>query len=1163
MRLRLTGFFLAALIILSAAAERLHAQATANSAERLISSPLQIWELPSDQKNREHALRIEGRVSVYDPYWRIFWLENEGVGTYVLLAHEKAPPMRYGQWVRIEGSIIPNEGLNADRVRVTVLKDFIPVKAIPAEGRIMELEALNCRIISTRGYVDSQQLIDDDHLRLNMIIDDRPVVGWVKPLSTTKLPEWEGNFIRVTAMYAGRLDPSGTRSLIELWISGPDAIESEGPLASHPSFKLERTSIRNLHSLRPDTVVKITGNVIQHNAGNTMTVRDETGQVQVSTMQRTRVPLGTRVDVLGRVAPLGQVWTIRHALYRISQTQSPELDPGKQSIRSIDTLHHLSLSEAAEKRPVSIAGMVTWSYPEADHFFLQDQGAGIRVFFSPNILSSPSLQKYLRVEGVTTIIGDTISVELQSYTDLGSMGAPTAKMRNYDQVVSGIEDAQWIEMRGFLQRVVSDGESRWIHVTTPNGPFVGHLKSPINLDALPGSLIRMRGVCETRKDKQGKVNSVILRVPFLHDITVEENAPADPFQTRLYPVEDLHEVRAMQDMIRVRVEGVVQHAERGHVVYLKGKTEALTVLSGDTLPLQPGDRVEAVGILGNEGARILLREASLRKTGVEAAPLPQLVAESIANLQDADGLLVRVQGELRDKTDVYGETRLTLLSKGSYFEATAATPEAGAPELPDLGSKIELTGICVATYDDHRKARGFSLITRTPADIVVIEGPPFWTKKRVLIILSVLFAFCTLPFAWVYALRRRVRRQTEQIRRQMEKQAALESSLQQAEKLESLGLLAGGIAHDYNNLLTTIIANLSLAKHDEIAQSCVGENLSEALKSAYRAKELTQQLLTFSKGGAPLRAPTDLAVCVRQAADLILHDTRIRCHYQNQGELWSALVDRNQFAQVVHNLILNAKEAMSGVGEIRISLANEELGEANDYGIPSGQYVKMSLQDSGRGIDPVLLSRIFDPYFTTKEAGKGLGLATAYSIIKKHGGVIRVFSQPGAGALFEVLVPAAGKAPAPAAPRAAAAGAPVPEEAGTKSVRVLVMDDDESIRRVVSIILRRLKLEPALACDGTEAIQLFVDAKKQGKPFALLIFDLTVPGRMGGRETMEIIRGMDTQVPAIVSSGYSNDPVMAKFREHGFQACVQKPYEIEELVTKIREVMSSPTELKR
>jgi signal transduction histidine kinase/CheY-like chemotaxis protein len=768
------------------------------------------------------------------------------------------------------------------------------------------------------------------------------------------------------------------------------------------------------------------------------------------------------------------------------------------------------------------------------------------------MMDAPRLNQYLAVEGVTYNGGNAPAVDLKHYKDRGAMSTPPPKRVNYEQAITGKEDGQWVEMRGFYQNTVSQGQRRLINVTSPNGEFVADLQSPVTFETTPGSLINLHGVCETAVDETGHITRLTLRVPFLHGISIEEGAPADIYGLPLRPIKALEQLSTTQDMLRVRISGVVSYAVPGRYVYVQEDDSGLLVLSNETAPLAPGDSIEAVGILGREGARTLLREAEYRKRGTGTPPAPLLLDDPSHLSTTYDARLVRVRGTLIDVLRRPERTRLTLQSGNTLFEAVLDT-SPGTPALTGaaLSAGLELTGVYKGIFDDSGQLRGFQLQLRSPLDVVVIQKARFLTAERALIALALLGGFIVLSLAWIAALRRRVRQQTGQIRRQLEHQARLEAEVQRAARLESLGLLAGGIAHDFNNLLTIIMGNLGLAMLNDKVKAAAGDYLREIERGAIRAAALTQQLLTFAKGGDPLRSTVSLPDIVREAAEFVLHGTRARCDYTVGLGLWNANVDKDQITQAIQNLVLNAVQAMPDGGVIRVSLSNDEIVPGAKAGLAAGRYVRLVIADSGEGIRPEILPQIFDPYFSTKKAGSGLGLATVYSIVKRHQGHIEVDSTPGHGATFTLWLPAADTPPPePSAP------VPVEAVAPMRTARVLLMDDEESIRLLGAVLLQRMGLEVTTVAEGSAAMREFSDARDAGRPFDLVILDLTIPGGMGGLETMEAIRRMDARVPAIVSSGYSNDAVLADFRRFGFQAMVAKPYEIDQLVGAVKQVLA-------
>ena len=360
-----------------------------------------------------------------------------------------------------------------------------------------------------------------------------------------------------------------------------------------------------------------------------------------------------------------------------------------------------------------------------------------------------------------------------------------------------------------------------------------------------------------------------------------------------------------------------------------------------------------------------------------------------------------------------------------------------------------------------------------------------------------------------------------------------------AQRLESLAILAGGIAHDFNNLLTGILANLSLVQTDHPPPEEHDEMVREAEAAAHRAQSLTRQLLTFSKGGAPAKAVLDLAPVVREAASFAVRGAAGALDLDLSEGLWPVEADAGQVDQVVHNLVLNALEALPG-GTVQVSLGNEVVEEGGPPVRP-GAYVRLRVTDRGPGIPAELQPKIFDPFYSTKQRGSGLGLAVSHSIVTRHGGAMEVRSKPGEGTTFEVFFPACpGRTPRRVMPRSGSCV--VAAAAAVARGRVMVMDDEETIRRVAERVLSGMGCDVVAVADGAEAVALHAAAREAGRPFDLVVLDLTVPGAMGGVEALARMRQLDPEVRAVVSSGYSDAATLTDHRSHGFVAVMPKPW---------------------
>ncbi|MDY6790228.1 MAG: ATP-binding protein [Thermodesulfobacteriota bacterium] len=381
-----------------------------------------------------------------------------------------------------------------------------------------------------------------------------------------------------------------------------------------------------------------------------------------------------------------------------------------------------------------------------------------------------------------------------------------------------------------------------------------------------------------------------------------------------------------------------------------------------------------------------------------------------------------------------------------------------------------------------------------------------------------------------------------------------EDELQKIRHLESIAALSGGIAHDYNNLLTVIIGNISLIQSYIEPDDMISGLLDEALEASMTAKSLTQKLITFARGGAPNMETASIAPVIKSATEFTLSGSNIKCEFSIPDDLWLVRIDKTQISHVIHNLVMNAREAMPGGGIIRVIAQNVDM-EKNPQELEKGNYVKISIIDQGLGISTDILDKIFDPYFSTKDMGTqkgmGLGLSICHSIIKQHNGNILAESIAGTGTSLHFYLPASEETIA--TPKSLKP--PTKEKLFLGKGRILVMDDEKMVIKITGHILNRLGYEASFSQDGAQAVEMYQQAMASGNPFDAVILDLTVRGGMGGKKAIKELIKIDPKVKAIVSSGYSNSPVMTSYKDYGFIGVIAKPYNISELGKKLNEVL--------
>jgi signal transduction histidine kinase/CheY-like chemotaxis protein len=1141
-------------------------------------------DLTAEQRQRAWPLDLVCDVIHYDPIWPQLWIRDATAGAYVDIVGERLP-MRAGQRVRVRGTVRPpNLRFTFDRVSVEVLGDA-PLSAVPLEDWRETNPALLNRLVVAEGIVDRQthDISDPVHLRLFLSVEGRSVVAWIyDPELADRQPDLTDSLVRVTGVYNPRSDTIAPKSL-ELMVSGIHRVEVTGHLTRDSRFDRPAVAIEDLRWQPRDALVRIVGQVYEQQAGRLLRLRDGTGQVDVLSAQSMSLAARERVEAIGLPRIEGVDVRLVEAVFRRLQSPVPQNVAEAQGERRLaaDVLE-LPAETAAAGLPVQLRGVVTWSHPDHPYIYVQDNTGGVRVLrgSDPGKVRPPG--RNVEVRGVTVMGRFAPEVLASEVVKLGESIVPEARPISLEHALSGVEESQWVMMHGYVRAIESrtgaQGQSEQvILLATAAGDFEAMVPTLEDLRSLEHAVVNLRGVCTARTDEAGKLLGITLLVPDAEQIQVEEPAPADVFAIPARSLESLGRFGTTRAFNRrIKVEGSVVYAGAGRFV-VQDKGVALVALTRESELPRPGDRVEAVGFFGRQGPRVVLRETVHRRLG-PGDPIEPAQVENMGEADPAlDGHLVRVSGGVLDSAYVGTSLVLTVQRGTAVFPAQLAGTGLDVRK----GSEVLLTGIYDVRFDEYGRARSFALLMRDGGDLVVIRPPSPFTTRRVLTFSGMLAAVTVGIVGWVVALRRRVRRQTKQIREQLEREGHLQRELERSQRLESLGHLAGGIAHDFNNLLTVVMGNISLARADAGIGAENRESLGDAERAIMRARDLTQQLLTFSKGGAPIRAATDLAGVVREVAEFVLHGSPVRPEFRFAPNLWPADVDKGQIGQVVQNIVLNGAQSMPEGGLLQIELANDEIMPGAAGNLAPGRYLRLVMRDRGRGISAQDLPRIFDPYFTTKAQGSGLGLATVYSIVKRHGGEIAVESTVGRGTCFRLWLPAANGAAVTTAPAVSTAetadvpsaaeavvaqtvAAPVshaaPKPAANGMVRVLVMDDESSIRRLAQTILRRAGYDVTAVGDGAEAVREYAEARASGRGFSVVVFDLTVPGGMGGRQALAELRKIDPAVRAIVSSGYSNDPSLADHRELGFVAMVAKPYEVKTLVATVRTVLQDGAE---
>ena len=826
-----------------------------------------LLSMPLAEKSVSHPVHFRGRVNYYDPEYRLLWLENDQHAAIYVPTGPNPLPLRTGQYVTIDGMITPNRGLRPDEVSVRVVYEDAPIIPLETRGRINDFDQLTNHVATAKGYVDNQLALDDHHVRLALIVENRPVICWIFAEDPAKIPDWQGRFVRISGLYTGRFDSTHTTSIIEFWVGSSEAVTDLGSMDSLAGFNESETPIAELYKCLPGSEVHLRGRIEARKPGTAIVVKDLTGQVDVRSLQRQRLETGSEVDVYGKVVASNDRWEIESAFYRPVPADGagtlPAIPVGEKGIESVAQIRELGIAPHDQPRPVVVRGMVAWLDAEADYFILLDRTAGIRVYLDRTSPEELQREKYIEVRGKTRADPTGTAISLNDFVDLGSTTYPVPKPIAVNDALNGSEDGGWVEMRGYVSKIETSGKWRTVIVTTPDGNFGAKFKLPFTFTASAGARIRANGVCETVLDPVSLETKVSVLIPGPQYLAVEEEAPGDLFKIPLRRISDLARIAKNTDLIRVHIAGIVSHVVSGQSVYLEDGNKGLLALGRESQRLSADEHVEAVGVLGKDGARVILRDAVFRQVKEGSAELPIGMVAAPQLEPGYDYRLVRMRGTLIDVFSGPESTRLTLEQGDTIFDAILAQPPASELVHFSIGAGLEVTGIYQLIFDDFRRPRGFQILLRSPADVRVFAPARFWTVRQSLAAAAILGACVILGLAWIVTLRRRVRVQTEEIRLHAEEKSRLEAEVQRAARLESLGRLAGGIAHEFNNILTVITGNISLMKLNPLVAAEEGEQILEVEKGALRARAVAKRLLTFSIGGEPVLRVTDLAGLVR------------------------------------------------------------------------------------------------------------------------------------------------------------------------------------------------------------------------------------------------------------------------------------------------------------
>ena len=747
----------------------------------LITTLAGFWS--GNQRDSVNPIKMEMIVSYYDGAWNNMWVEVNGEVGFILCATKL--PIRSRDHILVEGTVIPTKGLSAETAKFTLLERNVKITPLPADGQLSLYDQLRSKVVSFEATFDNEAISDGHHLVFDLVAEGYRVHAFYWDPNPKAVDFEQGSRVRVTGVYSPNQDPLTEKMEIDLWCSRLEDIVLIGTADSDPRFKTAVDPIEKLPKMYAarEARAHIAGKVSANNPSHSVLIRDETGGISVQTLQTLPLHIGDWIEAIGTPITGGAEWSLRNAIIRRAtpsvineKLQAAALAP--PTLRMIDQVLALSPKEATAEHPVDIIGVTVWSHPEANFLYLSDTSGSVRVQLSEKLgplKIKPRSQ--IKLSGATRMGAFAPEIHLVKAEQISTALFPEAKELTLDQAMTGLEEGKRVSLRGHVQRVASDGP--WDHLTlsTQTGTFSALVGHDDRNNKLVGSIVSVQGVCSAITNTRRQLTRVEILALYYDDIRIEQSALADPFTAPLREISALRQFNLSGPLdYWVRVRGVVTQHVPGRFVIIQQGTEGLMLLTEQKETLVAGDFIEVTGLPGFENGRVVMREAVYRQLGHQSEPTAVALTDATNFAEELDSCLVKVRGALLNSA-MDGEN-LTLEIQAGQRVFSALLPQIYAPQpvrtLPP-GSELELTGVYQLVLDERHRPQSFRIQLRTSTDVHVLKNPSWWTPARAFAVTGLLLGCIAMALAWLSVLRRRVKKQTDQIRDQILKEAKLEA----------------------------------------------------------------------------------------------------------------------------------------------------------------------------------------------------------------------------------------------------------------------------------------------------------------------------------------------------------------------------------------------------